>query len=232
LKPPDRDLEAFFFTLFKLAELGARSRTIKISTKFLAEKLGLSQQTVSRRLIDLELKGWIQRTATRDGSLVKISGQGDAQLRKVHSRLSGIFEEKQPLSITIEGTVFSGLGEGRYYVTREPYRKQFIERLGFDPYPGTLNLKISSEYDAEMREELETYPGIEIDGFKNEHRTYGSVKCFRAMINNREEGALVMALRTHYDRSVIELIAPTYLRSRLKLKDGNKVKVEVYLRKP
>jgi len=52
------------------------------------------------------------------------------------------------------------------------------------------------------------------------------------MINNREEGALVMALRTHYDRSVIELIAPTYLRSRLKLKDGNKVKVEVYLRKP
>lgn len=232
MKPPDRDLEAFFFTLFKLAELGARSRTIKISTKFLAEKLGLSQQTVSRRLIDLELKGWIQRTATRDGSLVKISGQGDAQLRKVHSRLSGIFEEKQPLSITIEGTVFSGLGEGRYYVTREPYRKQFIERLGFDPYPGTLNLKISSEYDAEMREELETYPGIEIDGFKNEHRTYGSVKCFRAMINNREEGALVMALRTHYDRSVIELIAPTYLRSRLKLKDGNKVKVEVYLRKP
>jgi len=232
LKPPDRDLEAFFFTLFKLAELGARSRTIKISTKFLAEKLGLSQQTVSRRLIDLELKGWIQRTATRDGSLVKISGQGDAQLRKVHSRLSGIFEEKQPLSITIEGTVFSGLGEGRYYVTREPYRKQFIERLGFDPYPGTLNLKISSEYDAEMREELETYPGIEIDGFKNEHRTYGSVKCFRVIINNREEGALVMALRTHYDRSVIELIAPTYLRSRLKLKDGNKVKVEVYLRKP
>ena len=232
MKPPDRDLEAFFFTLFKLAELGARSRTIKISTKFLAEKLGLSQQTVSRRLIDLELKGWIQRTATRDGSLVKISGQGDAQLRKVHSRLSGIFEEKQPLSITIEGTVFSGLGEGRYYVTREPYRKQFIERLGFDPYPGTLNLKISSEYDAEMREELETYPGIEIDGFKNEHRTYGSVKCFRVIINNREEGALVMALRTHYDRSVIELIAPTYLRSRLKLKDGNKVKVEVYLRKP
>jgi len=234
LKPPDKDidLEAYFFTLLKLAELGARNRTIKISTKFLAEKLGLSQQTISRRLIDLELKGWIQRTATRDGSLVKISDQGDAQLRKVYSHLSSIFVEKQPLSITVEGTVFSGLGEGSYYVTREPYKKQFIEKLGFDPYPGTLNLRISSKYDAEMREELETYPGIEIDGFKNKDRTYGSVKCFHAMINNREKGALVMALRTHYDRSVIEVIAPIYLRSRLKLKDGNKVKVEVYLRKP
>jgi riboflavin kinase len=227
----DKDVEDFFFTLYKLAELGARIRTIKISTKFLAEKMGLSQQTVSRRLIEMERKGWIKRTATRDGSLIRISGKGDAQLRKVRSSLNMIFE-KQPLSITIEGVVFSGLGEGAYYVTRPPYRRQFIEKLGFDPYPGTLNLKINSDYDAKMREELETYAGIEIKGFKNEDRTYGSVKCFPAVINNREKGAVVFALRTHYDSSVFEVIAPVYLRGRLKLRDGNKVKAEISLTKP
>jgi len=229
--PVDKDLENFFFTLYKLAEMGARVRTIKVSTKFLAEKMKLSQQTISRRLIELERKGWIQRTPTRNGSLIKISELGDTQLRKVRSALNMVFEEKPPFSITIEGIVFRGLGEGAYYITREPYRKQFINKLGFDPYPGTLNLKISDEYDAKMRVELETYPGIEIEGFKNENRTYGPVKCFPVLINNEIKGAIVLALRTHYNSSVIELIAPVYLRDRLKLKDGNKVKVEVFLRK-
>jgi len=131
--------------------------------------------------------------------------------------------------MVIEGIVFSGLGEGAYYVTREPYRKQFIEKLGFDPYPGTLNLKLTSWYDAHLRRELEEQPGIEIPGFKNENRTYGPVKCFPARINGKEKGAVILALRTHYDSSVIEIIAPSYLRNTLKLKDGNKVKVEVFL---
>ncbi len=227
--PADRDVEDYFFTLLKLAEMGARGRKIKASTKFLAEKMGLSQQTVSRKLIELERRGWIQRSVTRDGSLISISELGEAQLKKVRSGLNTIFEEKHPVSITIEGTVFSGLGEGAYYVTRPYYRKQFIQKLGFDPYPGTLNLKIISEYDAKMRSELDAYPGIEIEGYTNEDRAYGSNKCFRAVVNNREKGAVVIALRTHYDSSVVEIIAPTCLRDRLKLKDGHKVKVEVFL---
>lgn len=228
----DRDIEKFFFTLCKLAELGARGRTAKVSTKFLAGKLGLSQQTVSRRLIQLEQKGWIERKASRDGSLIRISALGESKLWKVRACLDMIFEGKYPPSVTIEGDIFTGLGEGAYYVTREPYRRQFIEKLGFDPYPGTLNLRISSEYDVKMRGELEAYPGIEIEGFKNENRTYGSVKCFRAIMNNKARGAVVLALRTHHPGSVIEVIAPVYLRDRLKLKDGNKVTVEILLASP
>jgi riboflavin kinase len=222
-------MEDHFFTLYKLAEMGARDRKIKTSTKFLAEKMGFSQQTVSRKLIELERKGLIQRTVTRDGSLISISELGEAQLKKVRSGLNTVFEEKHPASVTVEGTVFSGIGEGAYYVTRPHYRKQFVQKLGFDPYPGTLNIKITSEYDAKMRSELETYPGIEISGYTNEDRTYGSGKCFKAIINNREKGAVVLVLRTHYDSSVVEIIAPTCLRDRLKLKDGHKVKVEAFI---
>jgi riboflavin kinase len=225
-----KDLRSYFFVLYKLAELGARDRTVKLSTNFLAEKLNLSQQTISRYLIELERKGWIRRTTVREGSLIHLTDSGEAQLRAVRSALNALFEEKRPISIMIEGVVFSGLGEGAYYVTRKPYREQFMEKLGFDPYPGTLNLKLVSEYDAQMRRELEARPGIEISGFKDENRTYGPVKCFPARINGREEGAVVLALRTHYNSSVIELIAPRYLRGVLGLKDGNKVKVEVFLR--
>lgn len=217
------------FTLYKLAELGACSRTIKVSTEYLAEKMGASQQTASRHLIELEKKGWIKRSITPEGCLVKISDLGKAELKKIYSNLRLVFEAAYPPSITLEGVLFSGLGEGAYYVTREGYRKQFIEKLGFDPYPGTLNLKLTTEYDMKTRSELETYPAIEIKEFEDESRAFGSVKCYLAIINNKVKGAVVSALRSHYNTSVLEVIAPTFLRGKLKLKDGNKVKVEVLI---
>ena len=218
-----------FFTLYKLAEMGARSRTIKVSTEYLAEKMGVSQQTASRNLIELDKKAWIKRTITPEGCLIKIAEAGVTELKKLHSNLRLIMEAAYPPSVTLEGVLFTGLGEGAYYVTRDKYRKQFIEKLGFDPYPGTLNLKLTSEYDTKARSELETYPGIEIEGFKDESRTFGNVRCYPVVINNKRKGAVIFALRSHYNSSVLEIIAPTYLRSELKLKDGHKVKVEVLI---
>jgi riboflavin kinase len=227
--PLNIDLRSWklFFTLYKLAELGACSRTVKVSTEYLAEKMGTSQQTASRHLINLEKIGWIKRTITPEGCLTKIADSGKGELKKLYSNLRLIFEAAYPPSLTLEGILFTGLGEGAYYVTVEDYRKQFMEKLGFDPYPGTLNLKLTTEYDVKTMSELEAYPAIEIKGFKDESRSFGSVKCYPAIINNRVKGAVIYSLRSHYNASVLEVIAPTFLRARLKLKDGNKVKVEV-----
>jgi riboflavin kinase len=214
-------------TLLQLAEMGAHRRTAKISTEYLAEKLGISQQTASRYLIELERLGWIQRTITPEGTLIKISETGIRELQKLYSTLRFLIEAAYPPSVTLEGTVFTGLGEGAYYISKEHYRKQFIEKLGFDPYPGTLNLKLTADYDLKTCTELEAYPAIEIQGFKNEDRTFGLVKCYPVTIDNKVKGALISALRSHYDNSVIEVISPVCLRKQLNLKDGNKVKVEV-----
>jgi riboflavin kinase len=223
----DKENSRVFFMLYKLAEMGAYNQTIKVSTTTLAKEIGLSQQSASRYLINLERKGLIHRTATREGSYIRISKIGEELLRRIYFGLSAILEGK-PRSIIIEGKVFSGLGEGAYYVSREAYRRQFIEKLGFDPYPGTLNLKIVDEQNARLRSELDAYPGIKINGFRNKDRTYGSVKCFHAMINGREKGAVIFAFRSHYGKDVLEIIAPVYLRGQLKLKDGDKVKVEIF----
>jgi len=159
--------------------------------------------------------------------LIKITDSGMIELKKLYSNLRLIFEAAYPPSITLEGVLFTGLGEGAYYVTKEAYRKQFMEKLGFDPYPGTLNLKLTTEYDIKTRSELEAYPAIEIQGFQNESRTFGPVKCYSAIINNKVKGAVICAMRSHYNASVLEVVAPVFLRGRLKLKDGNKVKVEI-----
>jgi len=215
------------FTLLKLAEMGAHRRIAKISTEYLAEKLGASQQSASRYLIELDNKGWIKRSITPEGCLIKITDAGVKELKKLYSNLRFLMETAYPPSITLEGVTFTGLGEGAYYIAIDQYRKQFIEKLGFDPYPGTLNLKLTTDYDIKTHSELEGYPAIEIEGFRSENRTFGSVKCYPVIIENKVKGALISALRSHYDASVIEVIAPVFLRKHLKLKDGHKVKVEI-----
>jgi len=214
--------------LLKLAEMGAYRRVAKVSTEYLAKKLGLSQQTASRYLIELERNGWIQRNITSEGSLIKIEESGSRELQKLYSELKLLMEKSYPPSVTLEGKVFTGLGEGAYYVTKEYYMQQIVEKLGFEPYPGTLNVKLSSDYDIKARMELDAYPAIEIKGFKNEDRTFGFVKCYPAIIGGTLKGALITALRSHYDASVLEIIAPVCLRKQLGLKDGNKVKVDIY----
>ena len=215
------------YALYKLAELGASRRIVKVSTEYFANKMGLSQQSASRYLIQLEKKGWLKRNITTEGCLIKITDMGQQELKHLYSNLRLIFEAAYPPSVTLEGVLFSGLGEGAYYVSKEGYRKQFIERLGFDPYPGTLNIKLTADYDIKTRAELDAYPAIELQGFQNEARSFGDVKCYPAVINNKVKGAILTALRSHYDSSVIEIVAPVFLRTHLKLKDGHKIKVEV-----
>ena len=211
--------------LKQLALMNATKKVVKISSKELAEKIGQSVQTAARKLKELENKGLIERIITRDGQFIVITEEGKKLLYREYLDYKKIFENGNV--IVIRGRVFSGIGEGRYYVSLEGYRRQFIEKLGFDPYPGTLNLKIPKE-QMYFRRMLEKEEGILIEGFSTADRTFGEVKSFKCKVNGIE-GAVVMPKRTHYPEDVLEVIAPVKLRDVLKLKDGDYVDVEVML---
>jgi len=215
-------------TLYKLSELGAYNRVVRVSTNMLAQEMVISQQTVSRHFIELERLELIERQISVMGEEIKLTEKGVNEIRSVYLSLKSIVE-KPTEEMVLEGKLFTGMFEGSYYVSRDKYHKQFIKKLGFDPYPGTLNLKLSSAFDRRMRRELEAHPAILIDGFKDGERTYGSVKCYPATINDEVEGAVVLIDRTHHNSSVLEVIAPVYLRKRLKIRDGSKVQVRVHL---
>jgi len=213
-------------TLHKLSELGAYSRAIRVSTNMLVPETGLSQQTISRHLIELERLGLIERQISVRGEQIKLTEKGAQEIRRVYLSLKSIVE-KPAEEILIEGELFTGMFEGSYYVNRDGYRNQFIKKLGFNPYPGTLNLKLSSPLDQRARKELEAHQSILIDGFRDGGRTFGPVRCYPATINDEVEGAVVLIDRTHYNSSVLEVIAPMFLRKRLKMRDGSKVRVRV-----
>jgi riboflavin kinase len=160
--------------------------------------------------------------------LITLTDTGKEQIKNLYSELKMIVETPHPLSMTLEGEVFSGFGEGAYYIKQDGYRKQFIEKLGFDPYPGTLNIKLVGTSIA-ASEEFKNYPAIEIEKFEDGSRSFGSVRCYPALVNNKVKGALLVALRTHYDSSVLEIISPYFLRNKLKIKDGQRIRVEIFI---
>ena len=120
--------------------------------------------------------------------------------------------------MNIKGVVTSGTGKGSYFVSREIYSDQFKEILGFKPYPGTLNIKISShEID-----DIANVPNQKISIIHGKEG-FGDVKYIKAIMNNKINGALVFPVKTEHPAKILEFIAKENLRDDLHLKDGDLV---------
>jgi riboflavin kinase len=213
-------------TLYKLMEVGAYPDEVIFTTTELARLLGSSQQTASRHLIELEKMGLIHRVRLGRRESIKIMAGGAKHLDGMFITLRRAFEMKKT-EIIFEGSVFSGLGEGAYYIRQDGYRKQFVEKLGFDPYPGTFNLRVRKEDQEDVRM-LEVSPFILIEGFTDGNRSFGPAKCFHGKIGDRFTCALIAPVRTHYEGDVVEIISSEYLREALHTKDGDMVKVRAF----
>jgi len=220
------------FSLRKLALLGALTQPIKLSSGHFAEAIKSSVQTAARRLQELEREGLVHRRIIADGQWVMLTTKGIEQLKRECYEYQELFFATTNVELEIAGRLITGLGEGKYYTTLEGYRKQFEAKLGFIPFPGTLNLSLDSQSVA-ARKKLDVRKGIKIEGFESDKRTFGGGKCFPCkMVNKEAEGiksAVVIPDRTHYPDDVLEIISPVYLRGELRLKDGDEVRTRVMI---
>ena len=132
--------EKFSTALKQIALLGGINDYIAISSRELGEKLDISQQSASKRILELLEEGCIQRDLGARKQRIKITKKGLDALRAEYSEYQRIFEMKDHL--TIRGVVTAGMGEGQYYVNQPGYQDQFRDKLGFTPFEGTLNLRI------------------------------------------------------------------------------------------
>ena len=164
-------------------------------------------EALRRRLKELEMLGLV-----KDG---KLTSKGEELLTSVLHK---------PLQL--QGTVVSGEGEGSYYLSLEGYRKQIREKLGFDPYPGTLNVLLTPE-SLERRALMYLRKAITISGFEEGGRRFGEVLAYPAQIDSFWPAAIIIPLKTHHPPSIVEIIAPVKLRDELKLKDGDRVTIKV-----
>jgi riboflavin kinase, archaea type len=213
--------------LFELVKLRAHQSFVNVSSEELASKMGQSQQAASQHLQKLEKLGLIERRRAGLRFAIKLTPKGYDLVRSQYSQLKAAVEERGA-DMIFKGRVFQGLGEGAYYIGLEGYKRQFVKVLGFDPYPGTLNLKLESPIQMEQKRELRSREGLKIAGFENGKRTYGGARCYRSVVNDRYPAAILVIDRTHYDDSVMEIISPVNFRKELGLKNGDEVTVSVF----
>jgi len=210
-----------------LAMAGAMEDFIPVSSGELGRELGLSQQTASRRILDLLDKGLIQRELGARRQLIRLTEDGMKALQTEYADYVSVFEVRDRVSL--RGTVVSGLGEGRYYIEQNGYREQFRRLLDMDPFVGTLNIRLTGE-DRGKVQLLRRSTGVPMRGFTQGSRTFGAVKAFNALLGDIR-CAVVMPQRSHH-MDTIEIISEHQLRSLLDIDDGDVVELQVILRVP
>jgi riboflavin kinase len=192
--------------------------TLKISTIRLGGLIGLSQQSTSRILRELSRRGLIEKTVSGRGHEIKLTPKGVSELRGMKRSLDDFFASAEEASF--EGSVTKGLGEGAYYV--RAYEEKISRKLGFKPYPGTLNVRLERS-----PHELLRYTSVEVSGFEEEGRRYGSIRFAPVRITHGGKNAdcfFVLPERTHH-REEAEFISNVNLREKLKLSDGGRIKI-------
>lgn len=127
-----------------------------------------------------------------------------------------------PKKIVLHGKVFSSTKKGQTYVSLPWVKKQIKEKLGFNPFVGTLNLRLQNQPSIN---ELHEADGIMI----TPENGYCTAKCFKALVNKKVEGAVILPDVPDYPNEVLEVLAPVNLRKTLNLNDGDSVEVLVTL---
>jgi riboflavin kinase len=216
--------EKYAFALRKIALLGGLNNYVAVSSRELGDALDMSQQSASKRILELLEEKYLIRDLGARKQRIKITALGADELRKEYNEYRRIFELTD--HVTLHGKVVSGMGEGSYYVTQKPYMDQFLRKLRFKPFEGTFNLKLTDE-DIDKLEVIRNVPGHMIEGFEKDGRTFGSVIAYKAKIMNLD-AAIIIPERSHY-ADTVEVICKFHLRRTLGVNDGDPLDIVIDL---
>jgi CTP-dependent riboflavin kinase len=124
----------------------------------------------------------------------------------------------------LTGKIVSGIKQGAFFTQLDWVQEQCLEKLGFKPYPGTLNLEIAHENMA-IIEALKPQEGVEL---VPPDSNFCSGFVFPITVEGIS-GAIVAPaadVRVHGE-NVIEIISHLGLKDALGVKDGDFVSLIV-----
>ena len=126
----------------------------------------------------------------------------------------------------IMGEIVSGLGEAKGFMGISWVRDQCIEKAGFEPFPGTLNLKVSPEDFNFFRRRScsrgeRLIPPPEAGDF-----------CEARLLQVKANGvssAILFPMVDNYYSDILEIIAPFQLKRHLQLSDNDQLQLSFTL---
>jgi riboflavin kinase len=102
-------------------------------------------------------------------------------------------------------------------------KQQIKEKLGFNPYPGTLNLRLDEE-NVKLKVSLEKEAKLRLCHSEG----YCTGLLFKAFIGGLACGVVIPQVEDYPDEE-LEIVADENLRKNLHFHDGDTVRVSVFL---
>ncbi len=128
----------------------------------------------------------------------------------------------------LTGVVQEGKGEGAKFISLPTYDKIFTKLLGSQPFPGTLNVKISEE-DGRVVTELFNKKGQRFEELYFQNKKMGDIIVIPCEIGglSNHKSVIVRPLLTTHHIDIIEIVSSAHIRDILNLKDQDQITVVV-----
>ena len=124
----------------------------------------------------------------------------------------------------LSGRVVTGTGRAAHFTELEYAKRQFLDKLGINTWPGTLNITLDDAASRAGWQSLCNSAGIDIhspDGNNCDLRSYP------VHINKQIAAAIVFPQVDGYPEDKVELIAPLPLRRHFSLADGDRINLSL-----
>lgn len=128
-----------------------------------------------------------------------------------------------PLPVVLYGVTAPGQGKAAGFTRLSWVTRAFAEKLQLNVWPGTFNVRLTGG-SLGLWAELRLQPGIEIEP---PDLTACVARCYRAQVNGRVTGAIVLPHVDGYPTDLVEIVAEQSIRSTLCLNDGDPVALHV-----
>ena len=148
------------------------------------------------------------------------------------STVTVIQDQTTNTNLELTGVVASGMEEGRQFISKSGYIEQFVNRLGYEPFHGTLNIKLD-ENSVIARSAFDQLNAVLIESWSDGETTFGGVLCYPVELTVNHNGQsfdqshVIIPKRTDHGLNTLEIIAPIKLREEFNLTDGDRVKLHV-----
>ena len=124
-------------------------------------------------------------------------------------------------ALTLTGRLVHGLGEAADFTSIPWVRRAFLDRLGIDVHPGTVNLEIGAD-------QVPAWAAIK--GSRGIHIPPGApgfcdATAWPVLVNGKAEAAILLPHVDGYPETKVELIANASLRERLGIGEGDVVTI-------
>ena len=135
-------------------------------------------------------------------------------------------------TLSLIGTITTGMGDAKKFLSLTGYLDQFQSILGYEPFPGTLNITLNA-HSTQLKSNLSDLDSLLIHEWTDGDRTYGPATCYSAIITKPSNGKhipihVILPEKTRHGADQLELLSPVNLRKTLALNDTDELHISIH----